>query len=227
MIQKRYNVFNYIHKGLRGLLYDTAIRIQRTDMGSEEAAEVTEQVKLVLQLFDEHAAHEDKHILPMIMQYNLALVEAFEQDHEEDHRLSEQLRRLTTAFETAASYDEKVLIGEKIFYAFNEFIAFNLYHMNREEDTLLNCLWDHFTEEQLAVASAAIVAEIHPEMLMIESKWMMQSMNITELTDWMNAIRDDAPGEVYGAYINLAELTLSDNMWNILSGNLKLTAVHT
>jgi hypothetical protein len=67
---KRYNIFNQIHKGLRALLYETIIKLQQTDFtDAEDADEAVQQVKIILDLFDEHAHTEDNFILPAIVEY--------------------------------------------------------------------------------------------------------------------------------------------------------------
>lgn len=208
MTQNRYNVFNQIHKGLRHLMYDTALRIQTTDLSATYAEEVINSVSLVVDLFDEHAHHEDKFVLPIVEKHNPALVADFEKDHELDHKLSEGLRELVAAWKSTGTAQERNTIGQGIFYAFNEFIAFNLYHMNREEDTLLATLWKHHTDEELHAASQAIVASIAPDILMLESKWMMRSMNNAEITEWMTGIKHGAPAEVFAAYLQMAEQEL-------------------
>lgn len=221
MTRNRYNIFNQIHKGLRHLMYDTAVRIQTTDLSRPEANEVINSVSLVVGLFDEHAHHEDKFILPMIEKHNPALVADFEKDHELDHKLSEGLRQMVTAWKSATTQQERNITGQGIFYAFNEFIAFNLYHMNREEDTLLATLWKHYTDEELIAASHAIVASIPPDTLMLESKWMMRSMNNAEITEWMTGIKQGAPAEVYAAYLQMAEQELPAERFHIVASALE------
>ncbi|HEY9176352.1 MAG TPA: hemerythrin domain-containing protein, partial [Flavipsychrobacter sp.] len=102
MTQIRYNVFNQIHKGLRHLMYDTAVRLQTNDLSRPEAIEAVNAVSQVVDLFDEHAHHEDQFILPMIEKHNPTLVADFEKDHELDHKLSEGLRQLVTSWKAAA-----------------------------------------------------------------------------------------------------------------------------
>ncbi|MBW7912257.1 MAG: hemerythrin domain-containing protein [Taibaiella sp.] len=221
MTHNRYNVFNQIHKGLRHLMYDTAVRLQTTDLSRPEATEVINSVSLVVDLFDEHAHHEDKYVLPMVEKHNPALVADFEKDHELDHKLSDGLRQLVASWKSAATQQERNITGQGIFYAFNEFIAFNLYHMNREEDTLLATLWKHHTDEELHAASQAIVASIPPDVLMLESKWMMRSMNNAEIAEWMTGIKHGAPAEVYAVYLQMAEQELSAERFHMIASALE------
>ncbi|MBS1687584.1 MAG: hypothetical protein JSS96_02580, partial [Bacteroidetes bacterium] len=87
MSETRYNIFNQIHKGLRNMLYSTAVDIQRTDFALAKASATIEQVLLVLDLFEEHAHNEDCHLLPMAEKHDAVLVAEFERDHEIDHKL--------------------------------------------------------------------------------------------------------------------------------------------
>lgn len=84
MQQQRYNVFNQIHKGLRGMLYDTALRLQRTDFSGPEASQAIEPLHQVLLFFDDHADHEDRFILPHIRKHNAPLLDELEKEHEID-----------------------------------------------------------------------------------------------------------------------------------------------
>lgn len=208
MSENRYNVFNQIHKGLRNLMYSTALDIQRTDFSQASARETVDKVLLVLDLFEEHARHEDVHLLSMVAKCDAALAADFESDHEIDLKLSETLKDHVAQWLKAASNNERIALGQAIFYAFNEFIAFNLYHMNREENILLYTLWKHYTDQDLLMAEKAIVESIKPEMLMLESQWMMRSLNNAEIVNWLSGLRLHAPGEVYNIYVNMVHQEL-------------------
>jgi hemerythrin-like domain-containing protein len=201
----RYNVFNTIHKGLRALMYDTAAMIQRTDFSVKDAAETVNRVSWVMDVFDEHAHHEDKFLLPLAFKNNEALAQEFEKEHEVDHRLSDELRSALKAWENAGNETERATAGQAIFFAFNEFIAFNLYHMNKEENVLLLNLWNHYTDQELLAAENAIVQSIDPATLMEESKWMMRSISNPEIIGWLSGIRQAAPPPVFDIYLSLAK----------------------
>ena len=213
MIQQRYNVFNQIHKGLRALLYDTALCIQQTDFNTPAAQQTVDKVMLVVDLFDEHANHEDAHLLPLAEIHNPRLVEEFESEHEVDHRLSQALRDHATAWDAAATENEKIMHGQALFYSFNEFIAFNLYHMNKEENVLQLNLWKHYTDNDLHMAERAIIESIQPEILITESRWMMRSLSANEIIQWLKGIQFGAPAEVFNMYLGMAQEEVSPERW--------------
>ena len=88
----RYNIFNQIHKGLRSLLYETALLLQRTDFTSTAESKIAlDKVREVVELFEKHAHTEDTYVLPNIAEYEPAVVTVFEEEHVKDHELSEKL----------------------------------------------------------------------------------------------------------------------------------------
>src|SRR5689334_1455648 len=146
----RFNPFNQIHKGLRALLYDTALVIQRTDFSNEDQVRVTfKKIEKVLWLFEGHANVEDSMVFPMLQAVAPDVVEDFEQQHETDHALSHDLQNIMVAYNFARTQTEMLQAGNKVLHAFNEFVAFNLQHMNKEETIINDLLWQHYTDRQL------------------------------------------------------------------------------
>ncbi len=219
MKENRYNVFNQIHKGLRALLYDTALGIQQTDFEEDAAAKTVRAVELVVDLFDEHAHHEDTCLLPMLVKVNPELVAEFENEHVIDHQLSDNLREQIKGWRRAGLCGERVAYGKAIFYAFNEFIAFNLHHMNKEENILLYTLWKHYTDEDLQAAQQAIIASITPETMMVESRWMMRALSNGEILQWLGEVKQGAPAEVFDMFLGMAEEELAPARWEVVSNS--------
>ena len=206
MQEQRYNVFNQIHKGLRGMLYDTALRLQRTDFTqSDEAKTAVEQLEELLYFFDEHAQNEDQFILPHVRKHNAPLIDELEKDHDIDHRLTETLFGHIQEWKVAKLSAQKEAIGQRIFFAFNEFIAFNLYHMNKEENVLMFLLWKHYTDAQIRQMEGEILQSIPPQTLLAESRWMMRSINNREVTEWLAGIKQGAPAAVFNNFLQMAE----------------------
>lgn len=214
MQQTRYNIFNLIHKALRSMLYETATAIQQTDFNNrEEALPTIHRLEKVLYYFDEHAEHEDKFILPAIQRYAQTLVEEFESQHVIDLALTKSLREAIGRWKETD--DEALMIqqGRTIFYDFNNFIAFNLGHMNKEEEHLNAVLWEYYTDLEILKIEHALVSSIEPETLFDESRWMMASINNQEVIAWLTGVKNNAPGEIFSLYMKLAEEELPERRW--------------
>lgn len=213
-MEQRFNIFNLIHKALRHMLYDTALKIQRNDFTStEETLPVIGQLELLLTYFDEHAKHEDAFILPAITKYDERLVREFESEHEEDHRLTEDLRAFITQWKLETHASPRLIWGQKIFYSFNRFVAFNLNHTNKEEKILNGLLWQHYSDQELMTIEQKIIQGIQPEILLAESRWMMRSINRKEIFEWLGGIKHGAPEEVFKVFSQIAQEELPAAMW--------------
>ncbi|HEX5171175.1 MAG TPA: hemerythrin domain-containing protein [Cyclobacteriaceae bacterium] len=214
MHHNRYNPFNLIHKGLRHLMYDTALKIQTADFATiNGAASVITQLEQLLSYFEEHAHHEDTFVLPPVEKYNPELVADFESQHEEDHRLGHEIRLALASWKIAEGTVARLSAGKKIFFLFNEFIAFNLYHMNKEEQLINEVLWRHYTDIEIQGITQQIVQSIKPQILFEESRWMMKSINVREAVDWLVGVKVSAPTEVFAIYVKMAQEEMPVDRW--------------
>ncbi|GAB3712287.1 hypothetical protein GCM10027592_50640 [Spirosoma flavus] len=211
MQDQRYNVFNQIHKGLRGMLYDTAIRLQQTDFTSSEAIATIDQLEQALHFFDEHAENEDQFILPHIRKHDAQLIDELEKDHDVDHQLTQTLFASIQEWRQATDAAQKGAIGQRILLAFNEFIAFNLYHMNKEETVLIDLLWKHYTDGEIFQMEEQIIHSIPIQTLMVESRWMMRSISDPEVIGWLSGVKQGAPAEVFNNFLQMATEELPAN----------------
>jgi hypothetical protein len=207
----RYNIFNQIHKGLRAFLYETANLLQQTDFTiAEEANIATHQLTEVLELFDKHADTEDHFILPVLEQFEPAVSSLFAEEHIQDHALSNRLRSLLNIFADAETADEQIQAGSAIKVSFVEFMVFNLNHMAKEESELNRLLWKYQTDGQLMTINQAIVAKVLPEDMARYAKWMMRGLNNTEISHWLQEVKNNAPTFVFHSLIEMAETELPE-----------------
>lgn len=221
MRQLRYNIFNLIHKSLRATLYETATVIQQTDFHNrEKALPVIQRLEMVLDAFDKHAEHEDRFILPAVERYAGPLVEELESEHVVDHALAESLRIAIEDWKKTNDEAEMIALGRSIFYDFNAFIAFNLTHMNKEEEKLNAVLWEYYTDPEIIQITQALINTIPPQVLFEQSKSMMASINNLELTEWLTGIKLKAPREVFQLHLQMAEAVLPEKRWQEVTAAL-------
>jgi len=210
----RYNIFYQVHKGLRALLYETALLLQHTDFtSSEEAEQAIEQLQTVVQLFNEHAHTEDTMVFDAIRQQEPALVNAFEQEHVEDHELGCRLNGVILSYTHAVSSADRFDIGQSITKAFTEFMIFNLNHMAKEEDIINKALWKHYADAELNGITQKIIGSIPPEKMMKFSNWMMRGLSNNEIIAWLKEIKNNAPDPVFQSMLAMASNQLNSNRW--------------
>ena len=212
---KRNNIFKLIHKGLRHMLYDIAIQLQKTDFNNQEEAEtILEKISTVMDLFDKHAFSEDNFVLTALEKREPAVTNIFEHEHVLDHQLSDNMRSLLKSFKDAATDEEKINSGSAISIAFVEFMVFNLKHMAKEEDVLNKLLWKYFTDEQLGDIRKDIVAHIPNDYLIKNNRWMMRSISNSDAATWLIDVKNNAPGFVFENMMQLAANELGAERWS-------------
>lgn len=210
----RYNIFYMVHKGLRALLYETALLMQQTDFTNEEQAEkALEQLQTVLALFDKHAHTEDSLVFAPIQQTEAAVVNELEKEHVKDHELGQRLGGLMTVFSKAVSEENKLEAAAALNIAFVEFMVFNLEHMAKEEDIINKALWKHFSDQELHAITQKIVSTMPPQTMVQFSKWMMRGISNNEITGWLKEVKNSAPDFVFAGLMQTAENELAGQRW--------------
>ncbi|HAO46744.1 MAG TPA: hemerythrin domain-containing protein [Ferruginibacter sp.] len=218
---KRYNIFYQIHKGLRAMLYESAILVQQTDFSNEEeTAGIAGRLGQVVQLFDKHAHSEDTNILDKIESLEPSVATLFAEEHVKDHILSNRLTALINMLQSAGSAAEKEELGSAIRVAFTEFVVFNLEHMAKEERELNKLLWDHFTDEDLHAVTMQIISGISPDLLQSYNYWMMRGLSNNEISSWLIQVKNTAPDGVFNGLMQLAEAELPYERFALITESL-------
>lgn len=218
MHSTRFNAFNQIHKALRTLMFDTILRLQHSHFADPESSRpAIGQVELLLGMMDGHAHHEDNFILHAAEKHAPDLIHEFESEHAIDLSLSNQLREKIAAYWLA---EDKSSAGKEIYYALNAFVAFNLEHMNKEEQVLNPVLWSHYTDAELLGIVRAIQQSIPPEELNIGLEWMIKALGDSELLPWLRSVKQEAPAFVFDNLLAAAEKHLPSSRWSVVKEQL-------
>ncbi|MBS1732019.1 MAG: hemerythrin domain-containing protein [Bacteroidetes bacterium] len=208
----RFNIFNMIHKALRGMLYNTAQSIQQTWFGDKADAElVFEKIHEVVAAFENHGHHEDHILMPYVEKYDPVRIASFESEHVEDLYMGNHLKHLINIYRDAATDQERMIAGSAITRAFQDYMIFNLKHMQREEIELNELLWEVYTDEQLLDINAGIIASIPADEMAQTAGKMMMSINKNEALNWLSSVKKTAPAFVYNPLLELTETHLPEH----------------
>ena len=214
---QRYNIFHQIHKGLRAMLYETAIDIQHADFWNvEEADEVVERINEVVRLFDKHALSEDRHVFPAVEKYDPAIADAFEQEHVKDHLLGKLLAESISRFQNAPVITQKAEVAKEVQSNYVKFMVFNLEHMAKEEAVLNKILWRYYTDPELMAITRQIINDVPPDYMVQYNKWMIRGMNNGEITKWLKGVERNAPEDVFQSLFATAESELPEKRFRLV-----------
>jgi hypothetical protein len=202
-------MFHQIHKGLRALLHETALKLQRTDFWHlEEAEDCIEIIEELVELFDKHAHSEDNFIFSAVEKYEPAIADAFEKEHVQDHLLSKRLIGSIQAYRNAPVINEKIVASKSIHVDYIKFMVFNLEHMGKEEEVLNPLLWRYYSDKELHGITQQIISSIPPGLLQRYNAWMMRGLNNAEITGWLKEVEKHAPEEIFQSLFVTAEKEL-------------------
>lgn len=222
----RFNGFAMIHKALRAMLYDTAQKMQQANFADPEGTlPAFAAAERIVELFDDHADHEDNHILSGITDVNPGLAQQFEAEHVTDRQLAQSIKEGIDAYKNAGTPMDRIVAGNKVFYAFNEFIAFNLKHMVKEETVLNETLWGKYTDAEIAGLNQKIAASVAPDKAIDNLKWMMKSCNDVEIGMFVKNVVSGAPEHLVNMVMSTAQAELSAERWEMLKASLSVQAI--
>jgi hypothetical protein len=218
---KRVNIFNQIHKGLRTALYETALVLQRTDFNNElERESAFAAAREVLMLFDEHARKENKYVFPAIQPFEPSVVNSFEQDHKQDHSLTEALEHAMDSFHYLPNEKDKTEAGKNLNRDFVAFMTFNLDHMAREENMVNEILWRYFDDAYILNIQKTIVHNTEPWHNDFFSKWMLRGNNDKDIQSWLKSVQLNSPALVFNTLFKKAEQELTHQRFQKLMTSL-------
>ena len=213
----RYNLFHRIHKGLRALLFDTSILLQRTDfILEEEARETITRLRLVIALFEKYQYWEDKYVLPAMNAYEPAIAIDFEQDHEEAYLAGNKVELLLKDFFSASLPLEKLSIGSGIVTQVEAFTVSTLLYLGREEQLINKMLWRYYTDAELERIAWKFIGDLEPSLMSPYNKWMIRGLNNNEIVRWIKEVKQIADKEGYHSLLKTAEAELNPHRWGLL-----------
>lgn len=206
----RINIFNQIHKGLRALLYESSLLLQQTDfLDDQEMQTAVTRVTMVADLFDDHAHHEDKFILPAIQEHEPSIVDAFEREHAMNIKLTRALKNCLQALQMASPVVRPEM-ANVLYKTFVQFMVFNLEHMSKEETILNKILWRYYSDGEILAIQKNILASLTPWSATNGSRWMMRGLNNPEIVGWLKSVEESAPEAAFQKLFAIAERELPE-----------------
>jgi hypothetical protein len=174
-------MFTPIHKGMRRLLFETAMAIARTDFGAPDEVAATEPVLFnCLRFLEDHAAHEDRHVFPVVARLAPDFAAAMAPEHPALERAAREIHWLWERLRPLAG-PARVALGGDIQRRFLAYVADHLRHMDKEEREVNAILWAHLADTDLLAINGRIVADIEPARLREFGAVLAQALNRREL----------------------------------------------
>jgi len=186
------------------MIYTLGGRLQSVDFTDKAASaavlsdlqhEFTNAVSstCVLCLLHAHAGSEESSIFPSMESIDPNMIRALLDDHQEIRRRLVTLTAMAEELGGTEAPARRLEWGARINREANEFFAFYLAHMNKEEVTIVPAMKEHFTNDQLRAMQGAVMVAMPPERLANYLRWMLPSLTLGELTGMLSGVKNGSP----------------------------------
>ena len=198
MQSPRYDIYAFIHKGLRAYMTHVLLRVGRLDAyDAAETAEVSAEVSSLLDLCSAHAEHENSVVHAAIEARCPGATRKIAHEHEQYEGDIAAMRGLLDklAGNPAAAHG--------LYHALSIFVADNLAHMHDEETHHNALLWETHSDAEIHALHERILAQLKPEESQLALRWMLPNMSAPERAIVLGGMRAAAPAHVFEGVVEM------------------------
>ena len=213
-----------VHKGLRAEAFEVARELSRSDWSDDaQARAASGRVARLVVFLDEHAQHEDTHLMPLVARAAPALARELESEHA---RVDAALRGLATLASRLgdARNGGRAALGHELERCFQLALAEQLVHLQREEHEAEPALHAHLDQAELVRAHERILADIPPPRLAQWFELILPALGDEECARMLGALHASAPQDVFEALTTPARLRLGVPAWPRVCGRAAIPA---
>ena len=194
----RYDIYAFIHKGLRASMTDALVRVGRLDAhDAAEVAEVAAEVSSLLDFCSSHAKHENSVVHAAIEARSPGATRKVAVEHEQYERDIILMRGLL------GSLPGNPAAAHALYHALSVFVAENLAHMHDEETHHNALLWETHSDAEIHALHERILAGLKPEESRLALRWMLPHMSAQERAGVLGGMRQAAPAEVFDGVVEM------------------------
>ena len=218
---RKTDLFTFIHKSIRSMIYNAASKLQTADFTDEEEVKnLLTYLRHDLDLLHEHAVNEDNIIFPEIADEEPQMIEVLNEEHKKLETKLNRILALIEKIEHTNSIEERMLLGNSLNSLFNDFIADYLAHMNHEESTVLEASLKYLTDEELIATRTRIQSNVPPDRYKVWMNWMLKSLNNFELIGLLSGMKAGAPPQVFENVVGVAQTVIEKEKWSKIKSRL-------
>jgi Hemerythrin HHE cation binding domain len=212
MTTQRYDIYAFIHKGLRAFMAHTLVRAGRLDAGdAAEVAEVGAEVRALIAICRSHLEHENHYVHTAMQARAPGSAATIETEHAHHVAALDELDALGARIAGDAA------AAQALYRKLAAFVGENFEHMQREETDHNAVLWATHTDAELAAIEQRIVASLSPEEAQLSMRWMLPHVTPAERAGLLGGMRAHAPAEVFDGILSSIRPLLGGRDWRKLA----------
>ncbi len=189
----------------------TSTKALVTDIENDFA--VARSAGCILCILAHHAVDEESVIFPAAAKVGNQLVTELIADHHDLTRRELEVARTGHALLELPSAEGRRDAGRRLNLLANQLFAAYITHMNREETELVPLMQEHFTDPEMGAMQGKIIGQMPPDRVFAILGWMMPSLNLTELSDLITALKHGAPPSLLQSVSELGAARVDSARW--------------
>ncbi len=221
----RFNVYAFIHKGMRAHLIHTLYAIGRCDwQNCSETRIALAELHALLSFCRSHIYHEDKLVhqaleqrKPGATRYSGAAHRLQCQTMDELENLAEQVMHLPAR--------RRGDLTHRLYRRLAQFVAECFEHLEQEERDNNRLLWETHSDAELIALEQRILACLSPVEMQRLLYWMLPALTPDERASYLLALRAKASADWFAATLETLKGQLTANQWSHLESALNLVQV--
>ncbi|MFW9817367.1 MAG: hemerythrin domain-containing protein [Candidatus Thorarchaeota archaeon] len=210
----RMRLFGPIHKGLRHLLSTRVLQLGQLDLRVlENVKSQRDEVRRSFEVLHVHAAAEEEFVFPNIEEKNPNLFDRLNRDHQTFTPIMDSIEQQVEALIVD---EERIMKGNEVVQAFNDFVVKYSEHMQVEEKTAMPILWEVLKDNQIVEIIGKMSMKPAPEVSQYFLPYLVQATNPMERVGIMSGMKSLMPATVFKEAIQIAQKALSNEEWDAL-----------
>ncbi|MFW9842169.1 MAG: hemerythrin domain-containing protein [Candidatus Thorarchaeota archaeon] len=207
-------LFGPIHKGLRHLLSTRVLQLGQLDLRVlENVKSQRDEVRRSFEVLHVHAAAEEEFVFPNIEEKNPNLFDRLNRDHQTFTPIMDSIEQQVEALIVD---EERIMKGNEVVQAFNDFVVKYSEHMQVEEKTAMPILWEVLKDNQIVEIIGKMSMKPAPEVSQYFLPYLVQATNPMERVGIMSGMKSLMPATVFKEAIQIAQKALSNEEWDAL-----------
>ena len=210
----RMRLFGPIHKGIRHILNTRVLQLGKLDLRVvEDIKSQSDEVRLSFEVLHVHAAGEEEFVFPHIKEKDPDLFDRLMRDHQAFTKIMGSLEQQVRALIVD---EERMIKGNEVAQAFNDFVAKYSAHMLVEEKMVTPILWEAITDSQIMEIIGKMSMKATPEVSQYFLQYLVQATNPMERIGVLTGMKSFMPEAVFQGALQIVQKALSTEDWDTL-----------
>lgn len=220
----RIDLYRDVHKGIRLEMFGVTLSAGQLDCSDRDAtAAFADRVGRLYVMLEQHAAHEDDWIQPLIEQHLPAAATRIATDHAAFEVRVADIREMVGALVQATGEPARS-IGNEVYLELASFVSAYLSHQDLEERVVMPTLAETMTPLEVLQLHESIVGSIPPAEMAEFLAVMIPGMNVDDRTELLGGMRAGAPAEVFAGVWGLVGSILVPSDVAAIAARLGITS---